>query len=101
MLKLNFNLSMQLPNSCPSCQASLQVATLSCSQCATTVNGQYDLPILAKLSPQDQNFILQFFLTSGSIKEMASKEQMSYPTMRNKLDDLILKLKTLIHEENH
>lgn len=92
---------MKLPNTCPSCEASLQVTVLSCTHCSTEVKGQYALPILAQLNPEEQTFILQFFLTSGSIKEMATKEHMSYPTMRNKLDDLIHKINNILHEENH
>lgn len=58
-------------------------------------NGNYELPLYLKLSREDQDFILDFFLTSGSIKEMASKAGNSYPTMRNKMDDLIEKIKNL------
>jgi len=46
-----------------------------------------------QLPEEDQAFILQFFLTSGSLKEMASIMGISYPTVRNRLDDLIKKVK--------
>jgi len=48
-----------------------------------------------KLSREEQDFILNFFLSSGSIKEMAKQAEISYPTMRNKMDDLIFKIKEL------
>ncbi|MFA4979032.1 MAG: hypothetical protein WC589_16070 [Sphingobacterium sp.] len=37
---------------------------------------------------------------SGSLKEMANQMGKSYPTVRNILDDLIRKLKSLDHTNN-
>ncbi|REC52814.1 MULTISPECIES: DUF2089 family protein [Chryseobacterium] len=51
--------------------------------------------IYLQLTREEQEFILSFFLSSGSIKEMAKQAGLSYPTMRNKLDDLIGKIETL------
>ena len=78
---------MKLPIICPSCENALNVSQMKCNHCETEVNGNYELPLYLKLSREDQDFILDFFLTSGSIKEMAS--------MRNKMDDLIEKIKNL------
>jgi hypothetical protein len=84
---------MRLPTVCPSCDQPLQVSQLKCGSCETLISGTFDLPILARLSVEEQEFILQFFLSSGSIKEMARLAEISYPTMRNKMDDLIEKIK--------
>lgn len=86
---------MKLPIVCPSCENPLLVSQMKCNQCKTEVNGNYDLPLYLKLSREEQDFILEFFLTSGSIKEMAKQAGNSYPTMRNKMDDLIEKIKNL------
>ncbi len=86
---------MKLPIICPSCENSLNVSQMKCSYCETEVNGNYDLPLYLKLSREEQEFILQFFLSSGSIKEMAKQAALSYPTMRNKMDDLIEKINSL------
>ena len=86
---------MKLPIVCPSCENSLRVSQMKCDQCKTDVNGNYELPLYLKLNRDDQDFILEFFLSSGSIKEMAKQAGNSYPTMRNKMDDLIKKIKTL------
>lgn len=79
----------KLPTYCPSCENILSVSQLTCSNCHTVVNGHYPLPVFLKLSPKEQEFILQFFLTSGSLKEMAAQLGVSYPTVRNQLDDMI------------
>lgn len=85
----------KLPIHCPSCASSLSVSQLSCGECKTIVSGNYTLPILLQLSEEEQNFILQFFMTSGSLKEMATQMGNSYPTVRNKLDDIIKKINQL------
>jgi hypothetical protein len=64
-----------------------------CEHCGTEVSGLYDLPVLARLSPDDQRFVLQFVKCSGSIKDMAKYLNLSYPTVRNLLDDMIERLK--------
>ncbi len=85
----------KLPIQCPSCASSLSVTQLSCTNCTTSVSGNFSLPILLQISAEEQNFILQFFLMSGSLKEMANKMGNSYPTVRNKLDDIIQKINNL------
>jgi hypothetical protein len=83
-----------LPTYCPSCHAQLKVKCLKCENCQTEVNGSYDLPVLALLSSDDQQFILHFVKNSGSLKEMASEMKLSYPTVRNLLNDIINKIDT-------
>jgi hypothetical protein len=81
-----------LPLICPSCNHKLKVKSLCCEECETTVSGLFDLPVLASLTANDQKFVLDFVKSSGSLKEMATKMSLSYPTVRNMLDDLISKL---------
>jgi hypothetical protein len=86
-----------LPVNCPSCQAQLKVKSLKCEQCQTEVSGSYDLPVLATLSENDQQFITRFVINSGSLKEMATELKLSYPTVRNMLNDIIEKIQS--HEK--
>jgi hypothetical protein len=46
----------------------------------------------ALLEEEDWNFIKQFVLNSGSLKEMAKYYDVTYPTVRLKLDRLIQKI---------
>jgi hypothetical protein len=86
---------MKLPTVCPSCDNTLNVSQMKCPACKTEVSGNYELPVILKLNREEQDFILNFFLSSGSIKEMAKQAELSYPTMRNKMDDLIKKINDL------
>ncbi len=85
----------KLPINCPSCEKSLVVSQLSCASCETRILGSYSLPVLLQLSPAEQEFAFQFILTGGSLKKMAEKMNKSYPTVRNKLDDIIEKITQL------
>ena len=82
----------RLPVSCPSCGGNLAVRRLFCEKCETEVEGLYSLPSLAALGPDDQEFILEFIKASGSLKDMAGLLGVSYPTVRNRLDEIIGKL---------
>lgn len=83
----------KLPTQCPGCQGTLHVSQLACPDCSTQVSGAFSLPPLARLSADEQDFIVQFVINGGSLKEMAAITGVSYPTVRNRLDDLILKIK--------
>ena len=78
-----------LPKICPSCGEALKVHTMHCAACDTKIVGEYALSPLMALREEDQAFVLNFVMCSGSLKEMAVKMQVSYPTVRNRLDDII------------
>lgn len=82
----------KLPIICPSCEASLRVSSLSCTRCETLISGSYSLPMFLKLAEEDQDFIMDFVLLGGSLKAMAKQMDRSYPTVRNKLDNIIEEL---------
>ncbi|MDR1756511.1 MAG: DUF2089 domain-containing protein [Culturomica sp.] len=83
-----------LPSYCPSCKQPLKVRKLQCEACGTEVSGNYTLPVLTLLTPDEQEFILKFIKYSGSLKEMAGELHLSYPTVRNLLNDIIEKIKS-------
>ncbi|HPT20625.1 MAG TPA: DUF2089 family protein [Bacteroidales bacterium] len=85
----------KLPVLCPGCESGLKVNSLYCDSCQTTITGLFELPLLLKLDKKEQDFILDFIKCSGSLKIMAEKLKLSYPTVRNMLDDLINKIQNL------
>ena len=48
---------------------------------------------MAELDEEDVSFIRNFLLCSGSLKEVAGRYRVSYPTVRLRLDRLIQKIK--------
>lgn len=82
----------RLPLQCPACDSPLKVGRLFCEQCDTEVCGNFELSVLANLTEKEQLFVIDFIKSSGSLKDMAKNLGVSYPTVRNVLDDLIDKL---------
>lgn len=89
----------RLPIICPSCQSDLNVHSLHCNACATSINGSFGLPLFLKLDQKDQDFIIDFVKCSGSLKVMAQQLKLSYPTVRNMLDDLITQISEIQKKE--
>ena len=55
---------------------------------------------MADLEPEDVSFIRNFILASGSLKEIAHQYEVTYPTVRLRLDRLIQKIKISEETEN-
>ncbi|MBR4995943.1 MAG: DUF2089 family protein [Alistipes sp.] len=86
----------RLPKSCPSCGKGLRVHTMHCTGCGTKIEGDYKLPPLMRLAEEDLQFVHNFILCGGSLKEIASRMGLSYPTVRNRLDDIIEQLNKMM-----
>ncbi|HUN62382.1 MAG TPA: DUF2089 domain-containing protein [Candidatus Sulfotelmatobacter sp.] len=71
---------------CPSCSQPLKLAKLSCTACGVNVEGEFELSPLAKLSPEDQSFVIAFVRHHGTIKKMEDIFNISYPTVKNRLN---------------
>lgn len=54
-----------------------------------TIEGEFELPPLARLSAEDQVFIMAFVRCHGSIKEIEQLFGISYPTVKNRLNRLM------------
>ena len=52
----------------------------------TAVEGNFEPPALAMLSPDDLVFVMAFVRSHGSIKEMERVFGISYPTVKNRLN---------------
>lgn len=50
---------------------------------------------LTALGPEDTQFLKRFLMSSGSLKDLAQEYQVSYPTIRGRLDRLIAKVKAV------
>jgi hypothetical protein len=49
------------------------------------IEGEFDLPPLARLSAEDQVFVMAFIRGDGSIKELERVFGISYPTVKSRL----------------
>jgi hypothetical protein len=65
---------------------SLVVERVRIPEKGIAVEGQFTLPELARLSLEDQVFIVAFLRSHGSIKEMEQTFGVSYPTIKARLN---------------
>lgn len=79
----------KLTGKCSYCGDELHIERLRCRGCNIAIEGEIPLPRLARLAPEDRDFIELFVRLSGSLKEMSRQLGISYPTMRNRLDRII------------
>jgi hypothetical protein len=49
------------------------------------IEGEFELPPLARLSAEDQVFVMAFIRSDGSIKELERVFGISYPTVKSRL----------------
>ena len=64
----------------------LVVERVRVAESGIAIEGQFELPNLARLSAEDQVFIAAFVRSHGSIKEMEKVFGVSYPTIKNRLN---------------
>lgn len=77
------------PTRCPICQSELTVARLHCPSCDTTIEGQFASGHFANLAPEQIEFIVTFVRCEGKINRMEQEVGLSYPTIRNRLHEVI------------
>jgi len=64
----------------------LLIERVSIPEKGIAVEGQFTLPELARLSLEDQVFVVAFLRSHGSIKEMEQTFGVSYPTIKARLN---------------
>jgi hypothetical protein len=77
------------PSRCPVCHSELTVARLHCSSCDTSIEGRFTSGPFGHLSPEYVDFIVTFVRCEGKINRMEQELDLSYPTIRNRLHEVI------------
>ena len=74
---------------CPVCDNELLVTRLHCDVCDTTLEGRFTGGPFSHLSTEQLNFIEVFIRCEGKINRMETELGLSYPTIRNRLHEVI------------
>jgi hypothetical protein len=77
------------PTICPICQSELEVARLHCNSCDTSIEGHFAMGQFSNLTPEQMEFIFTFVRCEGKINRMEQELGLSYPTIRNRLHEVI------------
>ena len=65
------------------------------------LQGHFELPLFMKLTTEELQFVQDFVTRSGNLREMSKLMHLSYPTVRNMLDRIIVKLSTQRQNEDY
>ncbi|MEJ2759703.1 MAG: DUF2089 domain-containing protein [Anaerolineales bacterium] len=74
---------------CPICGGELIATTLECRHCDTKIQGRFISGPFAGLSLEQLEFVELFIRNEGKITRMQDELDLSYPTIRNRLHEII------------
>ncbi|HOA98179.1 MAG TPA: DUF2089 domain-containing protein [Acetivibrio saccincola] len=77
---------------CPVCGGDTSITKIRCSKCKTTIEGDFNLCKFCRLTPEQKEFIDVFIKCRGNIKEIEKELGISYPTVKNKIEDVVMAL---------
>lgn len=66
-------------------ERSFIVTSIRLERSGIGIDGEFELPPLARLRYEDQVFVSEFIRSDGSIKDMEKAFGVSYPTIKNRL----------------
>lgn len=76
-------------STCPVCGEPLTITRLHCRNCDTTIEGQFTMGGLGNLSPEQLYFVETFVRSEGKIGRVQKALNISYPTVRSRLEEVI------------
>lgn len=79
----------QMLTTCPVCSDQLAITRLHCRNCDTTIEGYFEVGRLGRLSTEQLEFVETFLRCEGKLSRMEPEMDMSYPTLRARLTDII------------
>ena len=74
---------------CPVCTHQLKAVKLTCQNCGTNIENTFDFPKIMHLTREQLDFVEVFIKCRGNIKDVEKELNISYPTVRAKLDQVI------------
>ena len=77
---------------CPDCHRQMRLTRASCPDCQVHLEGEFEVSPLGRLEEKDQVFVMAFLRHHGSIRKMEELFDVSYPTVKNRLKDIVSRL---------
>jgi len=74
---------------CPNCKGKLKIKEYHCDKCKLTLRGDFEESFFSNLTAEQLEFIRIFIIVQGNIKEMEKRLNISYPTVKNRLSEII------------
>jgi hypothetical protein len=83
---------LKLFERCPACGGPLVITECRCANCQLQMRGEFQPGPFSALTLDQLTFIRQFLRVRGNLTELEKVLGVSYPTIRNKLDEINLAL---------
>ena len=74
---------------CPVCDNKLVVSSLQCPECKIELRGEFEMSAFDRLNDEQSAFLLSFLKNQGKLNAVQTELQLSYPTAKKKLLDIL------------
>ena len=81
-----------LVTTCPVCGGGMHVERVACDVCRATLEAQFTLGWIGRLSREQLEFVRILVKNRGNINGVAGELQVAYNTARSRLDDIVAAL---------
>jgi hypothetical protein len=74
---------------CPVCVNELSVTRLRCTECGTTIEGEFSVGRFGRLTREQLQVLESFLRSRGNLRDMERELGISYPTVRGRVEALV------------
>lgn len=82
----------KLISKCPACSEDLIISTLKCPCCGMELKNDFEFSPFDKLNSELYELLISFLRNRGNLSEVQKNLNISYPTVKKKLDELLTAL---------
>ena len=82
-----------IPGRCPSCGSGMVAPIAHCESCGVEVAGRFAPCPVCRLEGEDRRLFDLFLATRGNLKRIERELGLSYPTVRQRVDDLLRRVR--------
>ena len=82
----------KLISKCPCCNGTLNITSLQCPDCGVELQNTFEQSTFDRLDEDQMNFLLSFLKHRGNLKNLQEEIDISYPTAKKRLEELLIAL---------
>ena len=79
----------RLITKCPNCQEGLKIAALKCPECGLELRNDFEPSVFDRITDEQYAYLISFLKNRGNLKNLQNELQISYPSAKKKLDELL------------
>lgn len=91
----------KLISKCPCCNGTLNITSLQCPDCGVELRNTFEQSTFDRLDEDQMNFLLSFLKHRGNLKNLQEEIDISYPTAKKRLEELLIALEIAAEEKNN